>query len=92
MIRCKYRPEKCNREGCDNDSAGVVVIKFRATKFGPAAKAQTALFVCKEHADKLEADDLIDDESWKQICDAFAVVGKMQPKRSLTTVHVHRFN
>ncbi len=77
---------RCQRKGCTNEATLLPSMKFYADRDSLPATSVAQLPTCQQCADKIDLDDLITDEGWEMVVQAFRRVGRVDPVRSLTEV------
>lgn len=84
----KGRKYPCGRIDCKKQGTAYPVLELRLRGYlGAPAQSMIGMAVCPEHQKETAVADLVSDEGWAQILDAFIVGNRILPDRELTTMH-----
>lgn len=70
---------QCSRENCINNATHKAEFVLLANTGDVSAKGSAGVFVCTEHAIKVNPNELLHDEGKKMIEDTFVSEGKAKP-------------
>lgn len=79
-------PDECASKDCIMPPTMECFLVLRRRNVKAAAPAKTGMKFCGACALEIKLDDILTDESWKQISDGFAKAGKARPDRELCEV------
>lgn len=76
---------KCCKAGCERAATHHLGLRLWAKglpKSSRPAEGALDMPLCRDHARSATADELLSDESWVRLCDAFRRAGKAEPDRA----------
>lgn len=75
---------KCNRTSCAKDASWQAGFDVYDSFGDVPAKVELGLYLCGEHKHEAKIEDLVTNEGWDQIVEAFAGAGRAIPDRKRT--------
>lgn len=77
----------CDKTNCPNEATKQVILLLKPLKNIEPATSSPIVFVCDDHSN-VQWDDVVGDDSWKQITKQFKQNGMMVPKKEFSSIKV----